>query len=137
MGKSYGEDLRLKALAALDSGMNKMSVHRAFGVSRCAFGVSRSTLDDWIALRQAQGHVRPSRSLVRTGQGFFDAVRFEEFARRHQEETLGQMRVAWESEKGQCLSERTFSNWVRRLGWTRKKRVGFTPSETKTSVLSS
>jgi len=127
---SYSEDLRLKALAALDGGMKKMAVHGAFGVSR-------STLDDWIALRQAQGHVRPSRSLGRTGKGFFDAVRFEEFALHHQEKTLGQMRAAWESECGQCLSERTFSNWVRRLGWTRKKRVGFTPSETKPSVASS
>ena len=130
MGKCYGEDLRLKALAALDGGMTKMAVHRAFGVSR-------STLDDWILLLQAQGHVRASRPLGRTGKGFFHAVRFEEFARRHQEKTLGQMRVAWEQENGQSLSERTFSNWVRRLGWTRKKRAGFTSSVMKLNAPSS
>lgn len=124
MGKAYSEDLRLKALAALDGGMKKMAVHQAFGIAR-------STLDDWIVLRAQQGHVAPARPVGRTGKGFFDANRFEAFALRHQEVTLGQMRLCFEREEGQLLSEKTFSTWLRRIGWTRKKRVGFTPSETK------
>jgi transposase len=123
MGKAYSEDLRLKALSALDAGMKKMAVHQAFGIAR-------STLDDWIALREQQGHVAPSRPVGRTGKGFFDAAQFQEFAWRHQEATLGQMRLSWEHEHGQILSEKTFSTWLFRIGWTRKKRVGFMPSET-------
>ena len=116
MGKAYSEDLRLKALAALDSGMKKMVVHRAFGISR-------STLDDWVVLREQQGHVAPARPVGRTGKGFFEAQKFEAFALRHQEATLGQMRLAWERDHGQLLSEKTFSTWLRRIGWTRKKRL--------------
>jgi transposase len=127
MGKSYSEDLRLKALAALDGGMKKMAVHRAFGVSR-------STLDDWIVLREQQGHVAPPKPPGRTGKGYFDALKFEAFALRHQESTLGQMRLGWKREHGQLLSEKTFSTWLRRIGWTRQKRVGFMPSEMKASA---
>lgn len=130
MGKAYSEDLRLKALAALDGGMKKMAVHRAFGISR-------STLDDWVALREQQGHLAPPRPVGRTGRGFFNAAKFEAFVRRHQEATLGQMRRSWEREEGQLLSEKTFSTWLARLGWTRKKRVGFTPSETKENAATS
>ena len=130
MGKSYSEEVRLKALAALDGGMKKMAVHRAFGVSR-------STLDDWVKLREEQGHVRPARPVGRTGKGFFDAASFEAFASRHPECTLGQIQTAWERETGQRLSQRTFSSWFARIGWTRKKRVGFTPSETRSNAPSS
>lgn len=127
MGKSYSEDLRLKALEALESGMTKMAVHRSFGISR-------STLDDWLHLREQQGHVAPARHPGRIGQGFFDPVKFEAFARNHPEATLGQMRVCWEKEYGQLLNETTFSRWLRRIGWTRKKRVGFIKNATKSSV---
>lgn len=127
MGKSYSEDLRLKALAALDGGMKKMAVHRAFGISR-------STLDDWLELREQQGHVAVARHPGRTGQGYFDAKTFEAFARNHQEATLGQMRLLWQRQHGQLLSQKTFSTWLCRIGWTRKKRVGSMPSGTKPSA---
>lgn len=129
MGKSYSEDLRLKALAALDGGMKKMAVHRAFGISR-------STLDDWIMLRD-QGRLAPARPQGRTGKGYFDAAKFEAFALHHQEATLEQMRQAWQREHGQLLSCKTFSTWLSRIRWTRKKRVGFMPSETSRSAPSS
>jgi len=127
MGKAYSEDLRLKALAALDGGLKKMAVHRAFGVSR-------STLDDWLKLRCEQGHVAPVPRKERPGQGFFEALVFEAFALRHQGATLRQMQEAWEGEFGQHWSEKTFSNWLKKLGWTRKKRAFSIESDTKTSA---
>jgi len=126
MGKAYSEDLRLKALAAIDGGQKKMAVHRAFGISR-------STLDDWVLLRAEQGHVAPAPRKERTAQGFFDALVFEAFAQRHCHATLRGMQEAWEGEHGQHLSEKTFSNWLLKLGWTRKKRAGSTASDTKVS----
>lgn len=126
MGKTYSEDLRMKALAAIDGGQKKMAVHRVLGISR-------STLDDWLLLREEQGHVAPLPRQQHARQGFFEALVFAAFAQRHQHATLGQMQEAWESEHGQRLSEKTFSNWLVKLGWTRKKRVLFTPSDTKTS----
>jgi len=50
MGKPYSNDLRLRVLKALDGGMNKMTAHKTF----C---VSRSTIDHWIALRARTGSV--------------------------------------------------------------------------------
>ncbi len=130
MGKTYSEDLRLKALAAIDGGQKKMAVHRLFGISR-------STLDDWLGLRAHQGHVAPVPRQQRKGQGFFDALLFEAFAVRHKEATLKGMQKAWEDEHGQHLSEKTFSNWLGKVGWTRKKRVFSTGSDTKTNAGSS
>ncbi len=51
MARYYSEDFRLRVLERIDTGMSKMQAHRSFGVSR-------STLDDWLGLRAAQGHVR-------------------------------------------------------------------------------
>lgn len=129
MGKAYSEDLRLKALAALDGGQKKMSVHRSFGIAR-------STLDDWLALRDKQGHLAPAPRETRTGRGFFDAARFERFAREHGHKTLGQMRVVWQEQHGQLLSEKTFSSWMHKIGWTRKKSHGYMPSAMKSSEAS-
>ena len=44
MGKAYSQDLRLRVIAAIDGGMSKMVAHKTF----C---ISRSTIDDWLALR--------------------------------------------------------------------------------------
>ncbi len=40
MGKAYSEDLRLKALAALDGGMKKMAIHQSFGSASGTLSVS-------------------------------------------------------------------------------------------------
>jgi len=130
MGRAYSEDLRLKALAALDNGQKKMAIHKTLGIAR-------STLDDWIALREQQGHVAPARPVGRSGKGFFNACLFESFAHRHGHKTLGQMRLLWQQEHEQLLSEKTFSTWMQKIGWTRKKSRGYTPSAMKASAGSS
>ena len=127
MGRAYSQDLRLRVLQALDEGMSKMQAHRTFRVSR-------STIDDWLALREHTGQVQPKARPGRTGRGAFPGHEvFEAFARHHRESTLWQMQVAWEQEFGQRLSTMTFSSWLRRIGWTRKKRVGVIASATKPS----
>ena len=87
------------------------------------FGVSRSTLDDWLALEEATGDVQPSRGRRGRAPGISDLAAFEEFARRHQGATLAQMAAAWEKETGVCLTVMPFSHALNRIGWTRKKRV--------------
>ena len=96
--------------------MSKMQAHRTFGVSR-------STLDDWLRLRAQQGHVR-DKPRARTRRGALsDLAVFGEFAARHQGAALGQMANVWQYEKGQPLSRNTFSLALKALGWTRKKRA--------------
>ncbi len=116
MVKVYSEDFRLRVLGRLDAGLSKMQAHRTFKVSR-------STLDDWLRLREEQGHVR-DKVRARTRQGALsDLEVFGEFAVRHQGMTLRQMANAWRQEKGRHLSHNTFSLALKSLGWTRKKRV--------------
>ena len=115
MGKSYSVDLRLRVLAALDGGMSKMQAHKTFNISR-------STIDDWLALREATGDVKvvPPRC-GRKGLQWQEA--FGGFIVRHQHSTLQQMSVAWHQETKQTLSQMSFSRALQAAGYTRKKRV--------------
>lgn len=115
MGKSYSVDLRVRVLRAIDGGLSKMQAHRTYGVSR-------STIDDWLALREETGSVQviPSRA---GRKGLHRQEAFAEFVSRHQHSTLEQMRTAWHKEKQQNLSLMAFSRALRALGYTRKKRV--------------
>ncbi len=122
MGKAYSQDLRFRVLAAVDSGMSKMAVHTTFRISR-------STIDDWLALRTAQGHVRPKAPVRRGPQpAIADLEAFKAFAQRHSGCTLEQMAQAWQHETGRTLSRNTFSLALRKIGWTRKKRASPTLS---------
>ncbi len=124
MGRYYSEDFRRCVLARIDAGMSKMQAHRTFGVSR-------STVDDWLRLRAQHGHVRAT-SKERTRRGALsDLEVFGAFAARHQGATLGQMANAWQQEQGQQLSRNTFSLALKALGWTRKKRAFSTKSGVK------
>ncbi len=130
MGKAYSEDLRLLVLRAVDGGQSKLSVHRSFGISR-------STIDDWLALREQTGSLCPKPRASANRRAITDWVAFEEFATRHSGSTLKQMSVAWQGENGRRLSINTFSLALRRIGWTRKKRVFSTSSATRRNAPSS
>lgn len=122
MGAAYSHDLRMRVIAAIDGGMSKMAVHRTFRVSR-------STIDDWLTLRVQQGQVRP-KVPVRRGPlpASADLEAFADFAQRHSRCTLEQMARAWEQETGRRLSRNTFSLALKKIDWTRKKRVSCMPS---------
>ena len=113
---AYSVDFRRRVVKAVQGGMSKMQAHRSFGVSR-------STLDDWLALEQATGDVQPSRARRGRQPGLGDLVAFEAFARRHRHGTLAQMASAWEKETGVRLTLMPFCQALKRIGWTRKKRV--------------
>ncbi len=132
MGKAYSEDLRAMVMRSIDEGMSKMEAHRVYRVSR-------STIDDWVALRAQTGTLkvlsrRKSKAPALSGEDF------GEFAGRHAGKTLAQMALEWEHEQGQQLSQMSFSVALRRAGnvvpkgLTRKKRVGATASDVKTSA---
>lgn len=115
MGKAYSVDLRLRVVGAIDDGMSKMQAHRIYKVSR-------STIDDWLSLREQTGSVQvmPSRA---GRKGLHRHEAFAGFVLRHEHSTLEQMRTAWHEEKQQKLSLMAFSRALSALGYTRKKRV--------------
>jgi len=124
----YSEDLRERVLRHVDSGKSKMSAHQTFGVSR-------STIDHWIKLRERTGSLKANTSYRRgPAPTIHDLDLFTVFAQRHNSCTLAQMALAWEQETGQKLTLMPFSLALRRIGWTRKKRVGATASGAKKNV---
>ena len=124
----YREDLRERVLRHVDKGKSKMSAHQLFGVSR-------STIDHWIKLRQRTGSLKASTNYRRgPAPAIHNVELFAAFAQRHNSCTLAQMASAWEQETGQKLSLMPFSLALRRIGWTRKKRVGATASDAKKSA---
>ncbi len=93
-----------------------MSLHKCLGVSR-------STIDDWVRLREQTGAVLPQKSKPSPRRAIPDLIAFEAFALHHPHATLAQMAAAWQRETGLHLSLMAFSRALRRIGWTRKKRV--------------
>ncbi len=113
---AYSVDFRRRVVEMVRGGMSKMQAHKSFGVSR-------STLDDWLDLEEATGDVQPSQARRGRQPSISDLTAFEAFARRHQGNTLAQMACAWEKETGVRLTVMPFSQALKRIGWTRKKRV--------------
>ena len=128
MGKAYSVDLRLRVLAAIDGGLSKMQAHQTFHISR-------STIDDWLKLRQQTGSVKvPQRRSDKRGLGAHES--FAAFVERHQHSTLEQMRQAWQQETQQSLSIMSFSRALRQHGYTHKKRATSTANDATKSARS-
>jgi len=106
--------------------MSKMAVHQMFGISR-------STLDDWLGLRAATGSVAPAvykrgpQPQLQVAQEEVAAA-LRAFVQEQPDRTLEEMAVAWHQAGGAKVSSTTFSTALRRLGQTRKKRASSSSS---------
>ncbi len=126
MGAPYSQDLRQRVLAALDGGMSKMAAHKVFGISR-------STLDDWLGLRATTGSVAPAvykrgpQPLLKVAQEDVAAA-VRAFVQEQPDRTLEEMTVAWHEQGGAKVSSTTFSTALKLLGQTRKKRASSSSS---------
>ncbi len=129
MGRAYSEDLRLQVVKALDGGMSKMAAHRLFGISR-------STLDDWLQLRERTGRV--AATVYRRGRlpALNDAQALAAFVQAQPDRTLAEMAQAWHQAGGPKVSADTFSRSLRRLGYTRKKRASSSRSGVRSNASS-
>lgn len=122
MGAPYSEDLRLRVLAALDEGSSKTKVHRQFKISR-------STVDDWLKLRERTGKVGAKTAYYRGRPPVLDdTIEVRTFIEAQQHRTLTEMAAAWQQAQGVTLSTMAFSGALKRLGYTRKKRATVTRS---------
>ena len=114
-------------MAAVDGGMSKWRVHQTFGVSR-------TTIDDWLKLRATTGGVK-ARTDYNRGRApmVADTPKLRAFLAAHEGKTLAQLTAAWEAERGQQVSIKTFHKTLQRLGYTRKKSPTATANKTPTS----
>lgn len=128
MGAPYSEDLRQRVLAAVDGGMNKWGVHQLFGVSR-------TTIDDWLKLRAATGSVKAKTDYYRgRAPQLADGPELRAFLDVYQGSTLAQLSTAWAEQHHQQVSVKTFHKTLQRLGYSRKKNVTAIGKAIPTSV---
>lgn len=121
MPAPYDLDLRQKAVAAVERGERKCDVSRLLGISR-------NTLDLWLKRKAETGSLEPNTDFLRgTRPTIEDLVKFRAFVEEHGELTQEEMRKLWPTP----VSASAFSRALRKIEFTRKKRLISTESATK------
>ena len=121
MPAAYSDDLREKALAAVDRGDKKSHVSRAFSISR-------NTLDLWLKRREVTGSATPIRHYHRGPEPKInDLEAFRAFAQTYGHLTQQQMAERWP----EPITNRTIGKALKRIGFTRKKRPMATENATR------
>jgi transposase len=113
MSSPYSEDLRQKAIAAVERGEGKTKVARMLNISR-------NTLDLWLKRKEQTGNCR---AITHYQKGcchkITDWERFREFAKQHGDKTQAQMAKLWEDN----VTQQNISDALHKIGLSRKKKL--------------
>lgn len=110
--RAYSQDLREKAIAAIDRGVPKSEVITMFNISR-------DSLDRWLKRRLEAGSVAATQGYQRGhSHRIIDWDRFRAFVRLHGDKTQAELAELWYDP----VSARTISRALAKIGFTRKKR---------------
>jgi transposase len=113
MPAPYSDDLRQKAIAAVERGERKIDVSQMLNISR-------NTLDLWLKRKEQTG---VCQAITNYQQGNRHKIteweRFGEFVRQHGDKTQAQMALLW----GEGVSQQNISDAMRHIGVSRKKRL--------------
>jgi transposase len=113
MPAAYSEDLRQKAVDAVDRGEAKSHICRTFAISR-------NTLDLWLKRRAATGSVAADQDYYRGPQPkITDLAAFRQFAEAHGHLTQNAMAQVWP----EPISDHTIGKALKQIGFTRKKKL--------------
>ena len=121
MPAPYSDDLRQKAIDAVERGVRKSEVCRMLGISR-------NSLDLWLKRRDKTGEIGAVQEYRRGPlPKIVDKEAFRSFAQEHGHMTQQDMAQKW----SQPISDRTIGKALRQIGFTRKKRLTATGNGTK------
>ena len=121
MPKAYSQDLRAKAIAAIERGVPKSEVITMLNISR-------DSLDRWLKRRSETGSVAAVQGYQRGhSHRIVDWERFRAFAKRHGDKTQAELAELW----SEAVSARTISRALAKIGFTRKKRLTATVNAMK------
>jgi len=113
----YSTDLRVRVLDALDAGMSRREAVRIFQVSS-------GSIKRWLRLRRTRGDLTPKRPSGRAPSITPDRY---PLLRAQLEAAPDAARAAhaaqWNADHDTTLSAWTLGRAIRRLGWSRKKRL--------------
>lgn len=126
MPAPYSYDLRCKAIEAVKQGKRKIEVCRMFNISR-------NSLDLWLKREEQTGDCRAISGFQKGNRHkISDWQRFREFAKQHGGKTQVNLAKLW----GNNVTQQDISRALRRIGFTRKKRLTVTGNETTSSAKS-
>lgn len=125
MAKPYSYDLRQKVINAIVlDGMNKTEAAQVFQISR-------NTINLWLRRQAETGDYQPKPTRPqRTNAKIIDWEKFSQFAQMHGDKTQAQMAQLWSGE----ISARTISRGLKKIGWSRKKRLMAIENEMMSNV---
>jgi transposase len=122
MPKPYSYDLRQKVIQAIKlDGLKKSEASQLFNISR-------NTIDLWLKRQAETGDFQALQNLPPgNGHKITDWEKFREFAKVHGDKTQVEMAQLWEGQ----ISDRTISRALKKIGFTRKKRLTATRNGTR------
>ena len=122
MPAPYSYDLREKVINAIERGMSIAEAARVFSLSR-------NTIYLWLKRQSATGDLKAETGYQQGwGHKIRDWESFRQFALTQGEKTQAEMAQAWSGE----ISQRTLSRALKKIGFTRKKKL----TATKKGILS-
>jgi transposase len=114
MSKPYSYDLRQKVIKAIKLDGLKISE------ASVLFSISRNTIGLWFSRQAETGDFQAlPNEPPGNGHKITDWEKFREFAKTHGDKTQVEMASLWEGE----ISDRTISRALKKIGFTRKKRL--------------
>lgn len=117
MGAPYSQDLRQKAIEAVESGKPRDQVCEVFNLHR-------NTLSRWLKQYRETGTYQAKQGYQKGHSNIItDWDKFTAFVQIHGDKTQAEMAQLWEAP----VSEDTIGRALKRIGFTRKKRL--TPTE--------
>lgn len=116
MARAYSDDLRGKVLEAMGSGLSTHAAARRFGI-----GIATAVV--WARRLRDHGERSARHSGGRHGSRLDAHAAFVEgMINDRQDVTLDEMIVRIADERGLKVGRTTLSDWLRKRGWTFKKR---------------
>ena len=114
MAKPYSDDFRQKVIQAVElDGLKKSEACQLFNISR-------NTLNLWFQRRAETGDIHPKKKQSSNkNQKITDWEHFRAFANANSDKTQVEMAQLWEGQ----ISARTISRALRKINFTRKKRL--------------
>jgi|ERR1700757_2323406 transposase len=120
MPSPYSYDLRIRVVAAVETGMTVTEASQTFGVHR-------DTIMGWLARKEATGDVQAKVGYQRGhSHKITDLAQFKTFVDAHGEATIEELAETWGGVK-----RMTIWRHLHRLGYTHKKRPSAMLSATK------
>jgi len=115
--KAYSLDLRTRVLAAIEGGMSRADAVRTFQVSL-------GSIKRWLRRRLTSGSLAPKPRTGKTASisaAQLPTLRFQ--LEQFPDASLAEHARLWNADHATSLSQWTLGRAIRRLGWSRKKRV--------------